>query len=479
LKPLPIAAVASGVATVAAWFLYFAHGGLKAGLSGDDLMNLYAYLQKPVSVLFFDNLRFWSTAYRPLGALFYVPLYKLFGLDPLPYRILCFAILGLNLVLLYHFCVRLTNSRETAFLATFLASYHAWFVDLYYSAGTIYDLLSYSLYLSTFLVYMGIRARGNLPDVRALLGISCLYVLALDAKEMAVTLPLLLLLYETIFHGAGLRHPLAWLARDARTIWITGLITLIYIAGKLTGPGSLVENPAYVLSISPGRFLDTFHLYLNPLLYQDHRFHDSNTVQLVAAMLIFAAWRRSRVLLFAWFWLVLTILPVAFIAHYAAFFEYLPAAGWALYAGTLLVMTRRAILRWVPRAPLEGSMLARASQAVLLLGLAAFLAPLHARETPKTLHLFMSVQPPSREVTEDLTRLRPVLRRGARVLFVDDPSPKDSYFLIFETRLFYRDMSIEVDRTKTQSVPPSEYPRYDAVFGFRGNRLILVSESAP
>jgi len=442
-------------------------------------MNLYAYLQKPVSALFFDNLRFWSTAYRPLGALFYVPLYQLFGLDPLPYRIVCFAILGLNLVLLYHFCVRLTNSRETAFLATFLASYHAWFVDLYYSAGTIYDLLCYSLYLSTFLVYMAIRARGNLPGARALMGISCLYVLALDAKEMAVTLPLFLLLYETIFHGAGLRHPLAWLARDARTIWITGLITLIYIAGKLTGPGSLVENPAYALSISPGRFLDTFHLYLNPFLYQDHRFHDSNTVQLVAAMLIFAVWRRSRVLLFAWFWLVLTILPVAFIAHYAAFFEYLPAAGWALYAATLLVMTRRAIVRWAPRAPLEGSLLARASQAVLLLGVAALLAPLHAREAPKTLQLFMSVQPPSREVTEDLTRLRPVLRRGARVLFVDDPSPKDSYFLTFETRLFYRDMSIEVDRTQTQSVPPSEYPRYDAVFGFRGNRLILVNESAP
>jgi len=483
LKPLPIAAVAGGVAAIAAWFLYFAHGGLKAGLSGDDLMNLYAYLQKPVSALLFDNLRFWSTAYRPLGALFYVPLYNLFGLNPLPYRIVCFAILGLNLVLLYHFCVRLTNSRETAFLATFLVSYHAWFVDLYYSAGTIYDLLSYALYLSTFLVYLGIRARGDLPGPRALIGISCLYVLALDAKEMAVTLPLLLLLYEAVFHGAGLRNPLAWLARDARTIWITGLITLIYIAGKLTGPGSLVENPAYALSISPGRFLDTFHLYLNPFLYQDHRFHDSNTAQLVAAMLILAGWRavwrRSRVLLFAWFWLVLTILPVAFIAHYAAFFEYLPAAGWALYAATLLVMIRRAIVRLLPQALPDGSLRARVSQAVLLLGIAAFLAPLHAREAPKTLQLFMSVQPPSREVTEDLTRLRPVLRRSARVLFVDDPSPKDSYFLLFVTRLFYRDMSIEVDRTQTQSVPLSEYAHYDAVFGFRGNRLILVSESAP
>jgi hypothetical protein len=123
--------------TVAAWFLYFAHGGFSAALSGDDLMNLHGYLQKPASALLLDNLRFWSTAYRPLGALFYVPLYAIFGVNPLPYRVVCMALLAVNLVLLYRFCHRLTASPEIAFLATFLVSYHAWFVDLYYSAGTI------------------------------------------------------------------------------------------------------------------------------------------------------------------------------------------------------------------------------------------------------------------------------------------------------------------------------------------------------
>ena len=152
VKPLPAAAVAGVCATIAAWFLYFAHGGFSAGLSGDDLMNLYVYVQKPAPALVLDNLRFWSTAYRPLAAVFYIPLYKMFGLDPLPYRIACFAILGFNLVLLYRFCARLTNSHEIAFLATFLASYHAWFVDLYYSADTIFDLLCYALYMSAFLV---------------------------------------------------------------------------------------------------------------------------------------------------------------------------------------------------------------------------------------------------------------------------------------------------------------------------------------
>jgi hypothetical protein len=87
----------------------------------------------------------------------------------------------------------------------------------------------------------------------------------------------------------------------------------------------------------------------------------------------------------------------------------------------------------------------------------------------------MSAQPPTSELAEDLSRLRPALRSGARILFVDDPFPKDSYFLFFTARLFYRDMTLDVERTRTQSTPPSEYSRYDAVFEFRGGRLTLLS----
>jgi hypothetical protein len=58
------------VVAIAVWFLYFAHGGLQAGFSGDDLSNLCRYLQRPARDLIFDTVRFWSTAYRPLGAFF-------------------------------------------------------------------------------------------------------------------------------------------------------------------------------------------------------------------------------------------------------------------------------------------------------------------------------------------------------------------------------------------------------------------------
>jgi hypothetical protein len=126
----------------------------------------------------------------------------------------------------------------------------------------------------------------------------------------------------------------------------------------------------------------------------------------------------------------------------------------------LLVILRRAIARLLPRVP------QLVTQAALFLGVAALLAPLHIRQSPQTLALFMSVQFPSRDMIQDLSRLRPSIRPGARVLYVDDPFPKSSFTLLFTTALFYRDLSVTVDRASDPR------PGYDAIFAFRDRRLV-------
>jgi hypothetical protein len=136
------------------WLLLFAHNGLWAQFSIDDLTNLHGYLSRSPASLMVDNLRYWSTSYRPLGGLFYVVLYRWFGFNPLPFRVVCFGLLALNLGLLWRFTFRLSGSREVAFLALLLAGYHAWFIDLYYSTGAVYDLLCYSFYLGAFNLYI-------------------------------------------------------------------------------------------------------------------------------------------------------------------------------------------------------------------------------------------------------------------------------------------------------------------------------------
>ena len=54
----------------------------------------------------------------------------------------------------------------------------------------------------------------------------------------------------------------------------------------------------------------------------------------VVLMLALAIWRKSRPLLFAWCFLMFSVLPFIFVPHYSGFFMYLPMVGWTLYAAT-------------------------------------------------------------------------------------------------------------------------------------------------
>ncbi|MEI9976044.1 MAG: hypothetical protein WDO73_30690 [Ignavibacteriota bacterium] len=96
-----------------------------------------------------------------MGGLVYVAVYRLAGFHSMPFRVVCFAILLLNLWLIYRVALRLTERRAVAVLATMLVTYHAWMVNLYYSTGTVYELLCVAFYLAAFDYYLGIRQSGR------------------------------------------------------------------------------------------------------------------------------------------------------------------------------------------------------------------------------------------------------------------------------------------------------------------------------
>ena len=69
------------------------HGGFRE----DEMMNLWMYWYVgPVQSLF-ALAKFWTPYYRPGGALYYLPLYHFFGLNPFPYRIVQISILALSI----------------------------------------------------------------------------------------------------------------------------------------------------------------------------------------------------------------------------------------------------------------------------------------------------------------------------------------------------------------------------------------------
>src|SRR5262249_14128419 len=65
------------------------------------------------------------------------------------------------------------------------------FADIYWSFGTIFDLLACSLMLIGLLLYARYR-----PSVLLMVGLTGIYLLAIRSKEMAITLVAVWLLYD-------------------------------------------------------------------------------------------------------------------------------------------------------------------------------------------------------------------------------------------------------------------------------------------
>jgi hypothetical protein len=164
-------------------------------------------------------------------------------------------------------------------------------------------------------------------------------------------------------------------------------------------------------------------------------------------------------LLFAWFFILFSVLPFIFVPHYSGFFMYLPMAGWALYAATALEMLRSRFAKGIPPA-------------VLFLAVALALAPLHARESRRSMQVFTSADLPTTEMIAQLQRVQPKLPAGAHLFFESDPFPPKTFSLLFLGRLFYDDLSLDVARAKDGD--PSEGGHFDAVFRWDDGRLVKV-----
>ena len=83
------------------YFLRFALAARRGGFREDEMLNLWIYWRAGAFKSLMANIMFWTTFYRPAGALYYLPLYHFFRLDPLPYRIVQISILTAAIPIAY------------------------------------------------------------------------------------------------------------------------------------------------------------------------------------------------------------------------------------------------------------------------------------------------------------------------------------------------------------------------------------------
>jgi hypothetical protein len=338
---------ASCVAVLIAYFLYFALPSLRGGFREDEMMNMGICWCVGALKSLLANIVFWKLflcpadalyylplyLYRPGGALYYLPLYHFFGLDPLPYRIVQISILVASIPLVYYLSRRLASSRSIAFLAVLALCYHPRLAGLVFVGAFIYDVLCGFFYFAALAYYVHIRETGACLRPLQLLGFLTLYVMALNCKEMAVTLPVIVLIYELLKSTGWTDRKafLHWIRADAAPSLLAGLLTVSYIYGKIHGSGSLASLDPYRPKYSWHTFATSNANYVAQLLFAGHTIAPMALLLLWALVFIYAFVRRDRTLQLMAFWIVIVPLPVAFIVPVRGDASlYLLLFGWAM-----------------------------------------------------------------------------------------------------------------------------------------------------
>lgn len=310
-------ALTAGV-LIAIYFVGRTRLGLLTQFTHDDLMNCWRGVSRPLPKLLADCLFFFrpSGVFRPLGCLLYRAAFAVSGFNLFPLRVLLMILMGLTVVLVYCFARRLSNSREVAILTALLASYHRNFWAFYFNTGQLYDILCCFFYFAALVYYLRVRQEGRFLRWHEVLIFCALYAAALGSKELAVSLPVMIAVWELVFHPPSWRP--SELARWARAgllpALLTGLMTAAYIRGRVITPKGLgVAVSAYRPNYSWGAAFQTISSYINELFYATGYFDAKKTVALLLLLVAVAGLARSRSLLLCWVLLVAGILPMAFI----------------------------------------------------------------------------------------------------------------------------------------------------------------------
>jgi hypothetical protein len=204
--------------------------------------------------------------------------------------------------------------------------------------------------------YIHIREKGVFLQPMQWVGFLALYVCALNVKEMAVTLPVIVLIYEFLKYPGGVEPPKfsRWVLRGASPALVAGVITAIYCYNKIYGSGFVGNFSAQVVDYrskatgldrgiaallefytprySWHRFIESNARYVSELFYLVPRHVLSGEMLLAIWALLFAYafLRRDRALKLMAFWVIITPLPLAFIFPRGGGRLYIPLFGWAM-----------------------------------------------------------------------------------------------------------------------------------------------------
>ena len=464
------------------YFLGLTHDALHAYFALDDSGNLYRAWYYPLAEHFRANILFFLTSplNRPMGSTWYRAIFSWAGYNPVPFHVANLAILLANIWLTYAVARRLSGSREVGAFAALLIAYQPRFAYLYFDTAYIYDVLCYFFYFATLLVYVRARGQERALTGRELAACCVLFICALNSKQMAVTIPITLAIYELLYHRvlfASLRGLLRWLVGEGRFVALAGVMTLAFLIGQATGRGSYLENRAFQPVFTWDRFMLTSSNFVNDVFFGRLNLSFLAVLLLWIALAALAWATRSRALKFAWLFLMFSVLPVAFIDRGAPQY-YIPLFGWVLYAATVLGKGSLFLVDRLRHG--NANRLGELRGPVVFAALGALMFTCY-RGTGWPNVPFVSLEGEMlRHAARQMRLTHPVVKHGARLLFIDDPVRGTDLDLRFLAQMVYRDPTLSVQRLKADGpLDPNLISSSDYIFHYRSGRFFPSVQTQP
>jgi len=342
------------------------YNSLSNGFVYDDLGSIVEnkYIKQPGRLLasLFDQSYFQfaglEASYRPLATLSYFLIYAVAELDPFYYHLASLILHTLNAILVYWLANFLLGHRLTAILMAMMFACHPVLTEAVNCIDFNDDLLATFFYLLALIYYIRIKSVDIKSNILGYALSLLFYILGLLSKEMAISLPAMVLLYDLVLSDAGRRAQnfknLLSIVRQRKFFYIgymtVGLAYLCIRFFVLYNPreslkasaGSLFERLIYLpnhifsfikLTIYPGN-LNADYVYSHPSSFFEPSVLIGTAVVVALVGLSFLIRRHSKAAFFGIWWFLITLAPVYNLIEIyhplAERYLYLPIIGFCL-----------------------------------------------------------------------------------------------------------------------------------------------------
>lgn len=159
------------------------------------------YMTSPKEARYFGMIGIGSgeISYRPIVTLSYFKDYALWKLNPFGYHLTNLILHILNSLLVYLLAVLLLKDIKIALIAGLLFGLHPVNTEAVNCISFREDLLAFLFFAGAFICYIKSNSYSDKKGIRLYIISVILFLLALFSKEMALTLPLLIICYDFIF----------------------------------------------------------------------------------------------------------------------------------------------------------------------------------------------------------------------------------------------------------------------------------------